>query len=798
MLKNYFKIAWRNLKRNKSYAFINVLGLSLGMACGILIFTLVTYHLSFDTFHKDKNRIYRITTEFHDETITSVAAVPAPIGKALKDEYGFFDNIVNYVGFNNILISLPDDNKGVKKFEEENGVVFTDPSFFDVFNFPLVSGDKKTALTSPNSTVITEKLAKKYFGTIDNASGKVIKMDNQTSYVVKGVLANLPPNSDFDTEIFLSYDNLKDKNPWMAGDSSWPLIYGRSQCYFLAKPGITAAQINAQLGGISRKYYNAKDANVFRFKVQPLSDIHFNTNLNGNMNKKYLWALSFIGIFLIVTACVNFVNLATAQALNRAKEVGIRKVLGSLRGQLFWQFIVETALITFFAIIIACGLAYMALPVLNKLFKIEMALDLFKNIRLLSFILITGVAVVFFSGSYPGLVLSKFRPVEALKSKLSQRNIGGFSLRRVLVVTQFTISQILIIGTIVIAYQMNYSNNTSLGFDKEAVVILPIPVGDKVKMNTFKTRASELRGVNKMSMCYQAPAASSNRTTSLYYDNKAEAERWPVNQKDADAEYLNTFGLKLVAGRNFFPSDTVREYVVNEMVAKKLGLTPQQLIGKTISINDKTDTHTVVGVVSDFYNYSFREEAAPIVIQSDYTNYSNCAVKVDMKNIKTLLPQLENIWNETYPDYLYKYNFLDDRIAKFYEGDVMMLKMVETFAGIAVLIGCLGLYGLVSFMAVRKTKEIGVRKVLGANMSSILWLFGREFTRLLVIAFVIAAPIAWWAMHRYLEDFKYRITIGPGIFLIAIGCTFLIAAITVAYKSIGAALTNPVKSLRSE
>lgn len=797
MLKNYFKIAWRNLKRNKSYAFINVAGLSLGIACAILIFTLVTYHFSFDNFHKDKDRIYRVVSNFNNENNGYTPGVPGPMGKAIKNDYSFFDKVARVVVYDDILISLPEE-KQVKKFQEEQGAAFADPDFFSIFNFPLIKGDINTALSSPNSTIITEKIAKKYFGSSDAAMGKLIKMENKINFTVKGVLKDLPPNTDRRAEIYLSYYNLKDQNAWTANDSSWGSISSSCQCFVLLKPGVSAKQADDNLKGINKKYLDKRDAEFESFVVQPLSDIHFNTNYDANIDKKYLWALTFIGFFLIITACVNFVNLATAQALNRSKEVGIRKVMGSLRMQLFWQFIVETGLITIFALVIAYSIAYLVLPYLNKLFQTQMSLHLFSNMSLLVFIIITGISVVFLSGSYPGLVLSRFKPVEALKSKLSQKNIGGFSLRRVLVVTQFAISQILIIGTIVIASQMHYSQTADLGFTKNAIVQVPVPSRDKGKMNTLKNEIAKIGDVQKVSLCFEAPASGSNNQSSPYYENNPEYEHWSANLKDADDQYLNTFGLQLIAGRNYYPADTTTEYVVNETFVKKLNLKPQEAIGKMISVNGPRAKRMIVGVVKDFYNSSFRDEIAPIVFKSNANNYRNCVVKVNMKNLPTLLPKLEKIWNEQYPEYVYKYDFLDAEIAKFYETDITMLKLVEIFAGIAVFIGCLGLYGLVAFMAVRKTKEIGVRKVLGASAGSIIWLFGKEFSRLLLIAFIIAAPIAWWSMHKYLEDFKYRINIGIGIFAISIGCTFIIAALTVAYNSLKAAFSNPVKSIRTE
>lgn len=798
MFKNYFKIAWRNIKSNKAYAAINVIGLSFGIACAILIFVFITYHLSFDTFHPGKDRIYRLVTEWHDENIGHSAAVPQPLGKIFRNEFSFAEKTARVVDYGDRLITITGE-KSNKKFQEESGIAFAEPGFFDIFNFPLLKGNKKTILVKPDEAVVTEKIAKKYFGNAANAMGKVIRVNNSMNFIITGILKDIPSNTDRRQEIYVSYLNLKDQSAWLASDSSWNGVYSGSQCFTLLKPNINAARVNKAMPLIINKYYSGRDTKVWQFKLQPLSDIHFNADFDGYADKKYLWALFFIGVFLIITACVNFVNLATAQALNRSKEVGIRKVLGSLRLQIFWQFIAETAVIALVAVLAACFFAKLGLPFLNNLFESQMQLSFFSQPKLIGFLLILSIIIVFLSGSYPGLVLAKFQPVLALKSKLSQKHAGGFSLRRILVVAQFAISQVLIIGTLVIAGQVHYSKNSDLGFNKESVVMLPLPANDKTKMNTMRNRLMAVNGVENVSLCWQAPASGSNNNTGVRYDNRTEDEHWDINLKNADDQYLSTFGIKLIAGRNIYPSDTTNEFLVNETFVKKLNLkSPDQVIGKMLSINGGTLKFPIVGVVKDFYSYSFHSEIAPVCIMSGFQHYSNCAVKLKSNNIQASLLAFEKIWNDTYPEYLYNYQFLDERVAEFYRMDDIMLKMIRVFALIAIAIGCLGLYGLVSFMAVRKTKEIGVRKVLGASLQNILWLFGKEFSRLLIIAFIIAAPLGWWVMNKYLLDFQYRIPIGANIFLMSIGITFFIALITVGYHSAKASIANPVKSLRTE
>jgi len=800
MIKNYFKIAWRNLSRNKSFAITNIFGLSLGIACAILIFTVITYHLSFDKFHRNAERIYRVVSEFHYESVEYQQGVPQPFGKAFRNDFSFAEKTARIRKYHDATISTPGE-KEVKKFQEEDIVAFADPEFFDIFNFPLLEGNTKTILTEPNAALVTQKLAKKYFGD-ETAIGKIIRVTSngrKADFKITGILKDIPANTDRKQEIYLSYQNLKDYNARYASDSSWGTTSSGQHFFVLLKPSVSRANVEKALIGFTKKYFNADDAKVTQFHLQPISDIHFNMDFDGYVNKKYLWALGSIGFFLIITACLNFINLATAQAINRSKEVGVRKVLGGLPAQLFLQFIAETVLITLFAALLAYGFAKLALPYLNILFKEELSIGLLQHWQLPVFLILLIIVVVFFSGSYPGLVLSRFQPVQAIKGKLTQKNVGGFSLRRILVIVQFAISQMLIIGMIIIAGQMHYSKTSDLGFTKDAVILLPVPSNDKIKMNTLRSRLAEVAGVQKTSLCFEAPASGANSFTSVKYENRPKDEPWEINLKEGDDQYVSTFGLKLVAGRNFFPSDTVRELLINETAVKRLGFTSTQaVIGKRLKINGGTIDAPIAGVVKDFHNNSFHESISPIVIMSDFDRFRNCAVKVNLAHTQAALDAFRKIWSDTYPDNVFAYHFLDERIANFYKLDNIMLKLIEAFAGIAILIASLGLYGLVSFMAAQKTKEIGIRKVLGASVQNILWLFGKEFTRLLIIAFFIATPIAWFAMNKWLQDFTYRMEISPGIFLIVIAFTFIIAALTVGYSSFKSAFTNPVKSLKSE
>ena len=794
MFQNYFKIGWRNLLNHKGYALINVLGLTLGITGAILIFTLVKYHLSFDTFHAEKDRIYRVTSEFHQEEISREANVPQPMGKALRDDYTFAEKIAMVYSDSDLLVSTPssEDNK---KFKET--VAFVEPEFFDILDFPLIQGDKNTILTEPNTVIITERIAEKFFGD-KNPIDQIIRLQNKWDYRITGVLQDLPINTDRRDEIYLSYSNLKDYNSWLAGDS-WRGVAGGMHCFMLLKPEVRPSEVNKVFPELSKKYYNERDAEIYQFKLQHISDIHFNPDLGGYLAKKNLWALSLIGLFLIITACVNFINLATAQALRRAREIGLRKVLGSKRGQLFWQFITETAIITMLALVLAFALAQLLLPYLNQLLDIRLQINIFQDVYLLIFLPILLLVVILLSGSYPGLIMAGFQPVLALKGKLSQKHAGGFSLRRGLVVTQFVISQLLIIGTIVIANQMSYSRETDMGFTKDAIVMLSVPEKEKSTIGAFNSEISQLAGVEKVAFCSRAPASEGWASVTVRFGSRTENENFDITVKAGDHQYVPTFGLQLVAGRNLQPSDTVREFLINETAVKRFGeQSPQDVVGKRMRIGLNNSEGTIVGVVKDFHNTSFHETIAPLCITTSTKWYSSCAIKINLDNLQFTLSALETSWKEVFPNHVFEYSFLDEQIVRFYETDNMIFRLIQIFTSIAIVIGCLGLYGLISFMAAQKTKEVGVRKVLGASLSSILWLFGQEFTRLLILAFVIAAPLAWWVMQNWLENFTYRIEIGAGIFTLALAATFLVAMLTVSFQSIKAALANPVDSLRSE
>jgi putative ABC transport system permease protein len=793
MIKNYFKIAIRQLKRNKIYVTLNVMGLVLGVTSAIIIFALVNYHLSFDNFHQDKEQVYRIVTEKHRDVIAYDVGTPNPLGINFRKEYNYAEKVARICGLSNQVISVQNQSE-IKKFMEPNGVAFVEKEYFEIFNFPLLEGNVHSALTELNSVILTEKLAKKYFGS-DNAIGKMIKVDNRLDLKVTGVLKDIPINTDSKHEIFVSFATVKSFEEWYANEDDWSGMSSNMRCYVKLRSNTSIALIESELFKYSEKFRKG-NKNTHHYRLQALNDIHFNPNYNGVISKQTLWILSFIGFFLIIIACFNFVNLATAQALHRTKEVGIRKVLGGRKLQLFWQFMTETAVITLTSVCLAIGLAYVLMPTVNALFKVQITFRVFSNIPLLLFIALLSIIITFISGAYPGLIVAGFNPIKALKGKLSQQSIGGFNIRRSLIVFQFAIAQILIICMIVMANQMYFTRQIDLGFNKDAIVMVPAVSFDK-KSRTLKEQLLQISGVESISICNDAPASvQTNSGTNMLFESRTEHENFRFINRSADADYLKTFKMELVAGRNLLPSDTVREYLVNEMLAKKMNLKPQDLIGKSITVYGSKAP--IVGVVKDFHDFTLHSDIRPVFIAPFGGDLNQFAIRLNSNDARGTLKAIEKTWSKMYPERIFEFKFLDEEIANFYNSEETMFSLLKVFTSIAIFISCLGLFGLISFIALQKTKEIGIRKVLGSSIKQIVWLLGKEFLKLVGIAFLIATPIAWFAMTRWLQDFAYHIQMHWWMFVLTGLFAILIALITVSFQAIKAAISDPIKSLRTE
>jgi len=794
MFRNYVKIAWRNLIKRKVFTTINILGLAIGFGSSILIYLFLNYNLSFDKFHANADNIYRINTEERQGgDVQYDASVPPGFAKVFSEEYSYADKVAKLFVMDGMLIDAATSNH-TNKYKKD--VAFVEADFFKIFNFPLVNGGNQIDVSAANTAVITEIEAIKMFGSKD-VIGKTFVLENDKTIQITGVLRDLPKTTFLKTQIFVAFQNLEDHFSFGASES-WGGIVDNLQTFTLLKPSQNLRNIESALLELPKKH-RPDSRNKHTYKLQALADIHLNKDYGG-LNPSFLIIFGLIGLFLIVIACINFINISTAQAFYRSKEIGIRKVLGSYKQHLFWQFLTETFLISLFAIGLGIILAILFLPAFNRLFELELSVESLLNVQFVGFLALLLGLVSFLSGSYPGILMSRIVPVLALKGKMNHNDTGGSTTRKVLVVAQFTISIALIVATLVISKQIEYATNTNLGFDKESIVMMEIPDEiDTNKFNSLKERLKKVVGVQNVTGCFGSPGASdSNWGTSIKYNNRPEDEEFGISVKVADVDYIKTFSIPLATGRNFFQSDSINEMLVNEKLAEKLGLAPEDLIGKTLKVNGGNIEANIVGVVENFHDGSFTDEIKPIFIAPNVPMYNEIAVKINHLNIKNTLEKLNVEWSKTFSNYIFDYRFLDERVAAQYETEVRYLSLSKVFSALAIFIGCLGLYGLILFFVNLRTKEIGIRKVLGSTVSDILNLFSIDFLKLIVVAGLIATPITWHFMNQWLEGYRYRVEIQWWYFALAIFSIMLITIITISYQTLKVAIANPIKSLRTE
>jgi len=820
MFRNYFKTSSRNLARNKGYAFINIAGVAIGVAVCMMIFIIIQFQTSFDDFHPKKDRIYRVLTEYHHSDAADMShgqSVPFPMPEGLKTAFPQIEQVAPIYASHNDQLQVLDVNGGaVKNFKEQSGVFYTAPSFFDIFNFPLLAGSY-ASLKDPNNVLLTKEIAETYFGDWKTAIGKSITLTvtyrigaglfQSPPIVLKvsGILATIPKNTDFQLKLVIAFgtDFTGDRlyglqNPDWSGTSP---DFG---CYVLLPPNISVSNFNEQLSAYARKAQSPD--NKDSYIVQPINAVHYDSETGNYSNKtishELINVLWLIAAFILLIACVNFINLSTAQAVNRAKEVGVRKVLGSNKSQLLMQFIVETFLIVTGAVVLAAGITILVLPFVNRLLDLSLSFNIFNNPAIILFLLAVTMSVTALAGFYPSIVLSRFNPVNALKSRLTVNASKGISLRRGLVVVQFIIAQALIIGTFIIVKQMNYFMDQPLGFDKDAIVNIPFrPDSTGSKLTDYlRQQLLSINGVQAVSFSSNTPVEDGNDIWSTFrLDSVKKGTDLNAIIKFSDNEYVPTYKLQLIAGRNLRPSGPTKEFLVNESLVRSLGLKkPEEILNKEISIWDGRIKCPVVGVVKDFNDRSFRHDLAPLLIAANSTMYRQAGIKLATTNISSTMQSVKKIWEQAFPDYVYEYRFLDDKIESFYKQESQLAQLYKIFAAIAIFLSCLGLYGLASFMAVQRIKEVGIRKVLGATAANIVYLFSKEFIVLIIIAFAVATPIAWFCMHKWLQDYVYRINIDWWLFPAGGLVAIIIALVTISFQAIKAAVANPVKSLRTE
>ena len=810
MLKNYLITAYRNLIRNRFYTMLNVFGLALGISAAIVLFKIVIFENSFDKHQSNYDHLYRfLQTESTPNNMGTDAGIPNPFAEAFQQDFPHFGLPVRtfYIGSNQVSV-MNEEEGNWTHFNQDEGIGFADKGFFELFDYEWYAGDPETALDQPKSSVISTSIAEKYFkvkkGEYHKVLGKEMKLNNQLTFFITGVVSDPPLNTSIPFKFIIEYDAIEVLSPFFQPES-WDSTMSNAHVYFLMANGVKSEQIEAVLPDFTNKYLTQEDTDVkTSFFLQSMSEVHYSPEIGayGDLatDRESLTIPIAVGIFLILTACVNFVNLSTALAIKRAKEVGVRKVLGGAKSQLVLQFLGETFLITLFSILISLAIAELILTRMEDLMAYNLTLDLFNDHRLLMIVLLILMSVTALAGFYPSVVLSRLQPVATLKSKGQSAISGSTQVRRGLVVFQFFISQCLVICTLVVISQMDYFENKDLGFRKSGIITFPLPDQEIDKMRVMKNQLSSFSGVEMISYAYTSPQSTNNIGSTFSYDLVQGGAELDAAYKIIDSNYLPLYDIELLAGRNLRESDSVDVALVSDLVVSLMEITdPEEAIGKVIGsgmINDKT----IVGVFKSFHNNDLRREIEPMIFVKYEPFFHEGAIRYTgtLSQEKELVAYLEEVWSAQYPEVLFDYSMLTETLQNQYEEQANALTLYKIFSGIALLIGCLGLYGLVSFMANQKTKEIGIRKVMGASVNNILNIFSKEVLALISIAFLLAGPLGYYLMNEWLSDFEYRIQMGPWIFIASIGFTLLIGAITTGLRSLKAATANPVDSLRSE
>jgi putative ABC transport system permease protein len=807
MIRNYIKTAFRSLFKNKGFTAINVLGLALGLATCLLIVFYVFDELSYDKYNKNLYRIYRVNTDVKfGGNEKSYAVAPAPTAGALLNDFPEIEQAVRL------------RNKGGNKVKkgnqniEEDMMVYADPSIFSVFTLPMLSGDPATALKQPHSVVITEDKALKYFNRT-NVVGQILTFNDTAQYKITGVIKNIPKQSHFNFDFFIAMNGLAESTEDMWFNNNF-------NTYLLLRPGTNEAKLNAKLNEFMRKHAGPQlqsilhlnfdafeqSGNYYRINLTPLKDIHLKSNreaeLSASGNIQYIYIFFAIAVFILLIACVNFMNLSTARSSNRAREVGVRKVLGSPRKYLIAQFLTESIIVTLAGAVIAVFAAYAVLPLFNQLSGKELVVTGHLLLYVLPALLVLVIIIGCLAGSYPALFLSGFQPIDVLKGKLATGFKGG-RLRSFLVVFQFAISIFLIIGTLVIYNQLKYIQNKDLGYNRDHVLIVENvwSLGNEAK--TFKQQIKQLAGVQNATLTGALPTENYGNSNSLFKTPVADQKNAILPQLwTVDNDYIPTLGIKMVLGRNF-SADMLTDssaVIINETAAKMLAFSNpiDQKLYKPMDrqLKNLKQLH-IIGVMKDFNFKSLRDNITPMVFQLN-EDRGALSIRLNSSNIPALLAQVKSKWSALSPNQQFSYSFMDDDFDSIYRSEQRIWKIFIIFTSLAIIIACLGLFGLAAYATEQRTKEIGIRKVLGAGVSTIVGMLSKDFVKLVCIAILIASPLAWVAMHKWLQGFAYRQSISWWIIALAGLGAVLIAFITVSFQAIKAALTNPVKSLKSE
>lgn len=805
----FLKIIFRTLLKNKLSTFIHILGLTLGLTCFFLIYMFIQHERSYDTYHQNAANTYRINWEIKEKgEINADGSVPNPVAESMRQDFEEITYIGRVYRTDDVIIKL--DDKPKQKIDD---VVYADKEIPNIFDFKTIEGDLFYTLSQPNHTAITASTAKKLFGRA-NPIGQKINIENKVDLIVSTLIEDTPKNTQLNVNLLTSYATLTEEFSGFPMDS-WTFSFG-AETYVVLPPNYTQDALNRQLATVSPNYMKAliKYGEDVNLTSQPLSDIHFNPVISGNsdvqpINPRYLWIFGIIGLLILGIACFNFINLSTAQAIRRSNEVGVRKVLGATQSQLITQYLGEAVMISCIAGVLSLALTEFSLPFVNELLENSIGDTVLGNpfivASLFGIVLMTGLL----SGIYPAFGLSSFKPIQAIRSKNISGDKSSSFLRKGIVVGQFTITLVLLISTFVISSQIKFLQNKDLGFNRQATMI--IPLSEKAPIDIINQEIKSIPTIEDHTLAIGPPIANRGFRTIFTPSNEESDSKIMINAKSIDDNYIDYYGLDLIAGRVFNQSDIDKaspdlpkenrtyKYILNETTCKNLGYqNPTDILGETFTIGINNINTEVIGVVKDFHTRSLHNAIESVVFLPIPQHYYSASLRIDAANVQATIPKVKSFWEKQYPEEMFSYEFLDENIMELYEAEANLLQFFQLFAGIAIFIGCLGLWGLISFVVEQKNKEIGIRKVLGASVQNIIYLISNDFVKLILIAGVIAIPLAWYITNNWLANFEFHIHTPWLLFGLAIIIVTFAALMTMSFQTIRVANSNPVEALRDE
>ncbi len=809
MLRNYLLTGFRNLKRNRVYALLNIIGLALGIGCALVIFKVIDYEISYDQHHQNYENIYRVVSqEVRPDRVDFGMGVPHPLAPAMKSEFPEVKEVVRTHYVQSAQINTLDNDEIEKKFLVEEGIVYSEPAFFEIFDVEWLAGNPEMALARPNTAVITASVANQFFGLderdADEAVGRVIQENNRNRFEIVGVIRDFPGNTNLPFKIFLEYFGQGATNIYFQEGKKWNSVASNTNAYFLGSEGFSKRALESKLPKFVEKYHGEGESEERIYSVQSLSEVHYSKDYESyqsNVPKQSIYGLALIALFLVLTACINFINLATAQAANRSKEVGIRKAIGVSKYQLVVQFFAEVLLITLIASVISLAIGEVLFIYLEEVIGYRLTLFPFNDLPTIAFFVGIVVIVTFLSAAYPSFLLSRMNTVMALKNKITvKQHSGGLSLRKGLVIFQFAISQFMIIGTLVIIAQMDYFLNKELGFETEAIILTPFPDPENAtNRERLKQELLSSSAIQEVTFSLSAPTGTSSSHSNFNYAPLKSEDNYQGNFKPVDASYTEFYDISILAGRNLLDKDSSNLVVINRKIADLMGFQGKydEVLGEKLSTGWNGEKR-VVGVMENFHTKSLHEDLDYVLLMNETSFFYELAFKTTTGNYQQAIDHFEKSWEVVFPQFVSSWAFYDEQLADNYESERSISALMKLFSLISIAIGCLGLYGLISFIAQNKMKEIGVRKVLGASVFSILSLFSREIIVLMMIAFVLASPVAYWVLKAWLEDFKFSIGMGPGYFGIALLISAFLALATISHRTISSAMLNPARTLKDE